>query len=130
KQAAATRCIIPSPRYRGASMDNERRQSPRFSFIAQGELREEATDTRLNLRISEISKTGCYVDMMNPLPSGTPIRLSIAAGGELFNARARIVYAVEHMGAGVHFEEIDSVSVPILDRWLDAAQGEQAFAAS
>ncbi|HJZ65859.1 MAG TPA: PilZ domain-containing protein [Candidatus Acidoferrum sp.] len=110
-------------------MDNERRLSPRFSFIAQGELREEETNTRLNMRVSEISKTGCYVDMMNPLPSGTPIRLSIAAGGEMFNAKARIVYAVEHMGAGVHFEEVDSANAPILDRWIGTAQGEQALAA-
>jgi hypothetical protein len=106
-------------------MDNERRKSPRFSFIANGELREEKTDTRLTMRVSEISKTGCYLDMMNPLPNGTPIRLSIAAGGELFQAQAKIIYAVEHMGAGVHFEEIDSANEPILDRWLAKAEGKQ-----
>src|SRR5262244_532581 len=111
-------------------MDNARRLSPRFSFIAQGELREEETNTLLNMRVSEISKSGCYVDMMNPLPCGTPIRLSIAAGGEMFNAKARVIYAVEHMGAGVQFEEIDSANAPILNRWLDAAQGEQALAAN
>jgi hypothetical protein len=106
-------------------MDSDRRQSPRFAFIANGELREEQTDTRLATRVSEISKTGCYLDMMNPLPNGTPFRLSIAAGGELFQAQAKIVYAVEHMGAGVHFEEIDSASAPILDRWLAQAEGNQ-----
>jgi hypothetical protein len=104
-------------------MDNDRRNSPRFAFIANGSLCEEKTDTRLNLRVSEISKTGCYVDMMNPLPCGTPIRLSIAAGGDQFEANAKIIYAVEHMGAGVHFEGIDPVSVPILDRWLAEAEG-------
>ena len=102
-------------------MDNERRLSPRFSFIANGELREENTDTRLTTRVSEISKTGCYLDMMNPLPNGTPFRLSIAAGGEIFQAQAKIIYAVEHMGAGVQFEQIDSKSAPILERWLAEA---------
>jgi PilZ domain len=106
-------------------MDTERRRSPRFAFIANGEVCEENTDTRLNMRISEISRTGCYVDMMNPLPGGTPIRLSIAAGGEQFRAQAKIIYAVEHLGAGVHFEEIDPVSAPILDRWLAEAANEQ-----
>ena len=110
-------------------MGEERRHSPRFAFIANGELRDPETDTRLSLRVSEISKTGCYVDMMNPLPSGTPIRLSIAAGGELFNAKARIIYAVEHMGAGVQFEEVDSMNAPILDRWIGGAQSEQTLAA-
>ena len=104
-------------------MSDERRRSPRFTFIANGELRDPDTDTRLRMRVSEISKGGCYVDMMNPLPSGTPIRLSIATGGALFEAKAHIVYAVEHMGAGVRFEEIDSANVPILDRWLAEAAG-------
>jgi hypothetical protein len=104
-------------------MSEERRRSPRFAFIAGGELRDPETDTRLTMRVSEISKGGCYVDMMNPLPNGTPIRLSIAAGGSLFEAEAKIVYAVEHLGAGVCFEEVDSNNAPILDRWLAEAEG-------
>lgn len=99
-------------------MADERRQSSRFSFIAHGELREETTDTRLKMRVSEISKGGCYVDMMNPLPHGTPICLSITAGGALFEAHGRIIYAVEHMGAGVCFETVDAASEPILNGWL------------
>lgn len=84
------------------------------------------TEARLSLRVSEISRGGCYVDMMNPLPNGTPVRLTIAAGGALFQADAKIVYAVEHMGAGVLFEEIDSANAPILDRWLAEAEGKAA----
>jgi hypothetical protein len=106
-------------------MGSERRLSPRFPFIAGGELRDSRTDTRLALRVSEISKGGCYVDMMNPLPNGTPIQLTIAAGGNLFRANAKIVYAVEHMGAGVSFEEIDAASAPVLDRWLAEAENNQ-----
>jgi hypothetical protein len=108
------------------NMGIERRLSPRYSFIAGGELRDPRTDTRLSMRVSEISKGGCYVDMMNPLPNGTPIRLTIAAGGAFFQANAKIIYAVEHMGAGVRFEEIDSTNAPILDRWLaEAASNHQ-----
>lgn len=109
-------------------MTQERRQSPRFPFIADGALREERSDTRLNMRVSEISKGGCYVDMMNPLPNGTPVRLSIATGGMLFEAQARIVYAVEHMGAGVCFEEVDTTSEPILDGWLAELKGQESLA--
>lgn len=104
----------------------ERRQSERFSFIAHGELCEDRTDTHLKMRVSEISKGGCYVDMMNPLPNGTPIRLQIAAGGALFEAQARIVYAVEHMGAGVSFENVDSANEPILKGWLAELEGQKA----
>lgn len=110
-------------------MTNDRRQSPRFSFIAHGELREDQTDTRLNMRVSEISKGGCYVDMMNPLPDGTPVRLSIAAGGAVFEAPARIVYSVQHMGAGVRFEALDATNEPILDGWLTELASETGTAA-
>ena len=107
-------------------MTSERRQAPRFSFIAHGEVRDERTDTRLQMRVSEISKGGCYVDMMNPLPNGTTIRLSIAAGGAFFEAPARIVYAVEHMGAGVCFEKLDPVNEPILNAWLADLETQQS----
>jgi len=117
--------MMPFPDLQEHVMDTDRRKSPRFAFIAGGELHEEKSNTLLRTRVSEISKSGCYLDMMNPLPNGTPIRLAIAAGGDLFQAKAKIVYAVEHLGAGVHFEEIDSASEPILERWLAAAAGEE-----
>ena len=110
-------------------MTDERRQSPRFSFIAHGELSEERSDTRLKLRVSEISKGGCYVDMMNPLPDGTAIRLQIAAGGALLEVPARIVYSVQHMGAGVRFESLDATNEPILDGWLAELEGNGGAAA-
>jgi hypothetical protein len=122
--------MMPSLDLLECVMDTDRRKSPRFAFIAGGELHEEKSNTLLRTRVSEISKTGCYLDMMNPLPNGTPIRLSIAAGGELFQAKARIVYAVEHLGAGVHFEEVDSANAPILERWLVVAEGGEQPAAS
>ena len=104
-------------------MDDERRGSPRYPFIADSELSEEATDTHLNTHVSEISRTGCHLDITNPLPDGAPIDLSIAAGGELFHAKAKIVHTEEHMGAGVYFVEIDATNQPILERWLaDAAK--------
>ena len=81
------------------------------------------------MRVSEISKGGCYVDMMNPLPDGTPIRLAIAAGGTVFEAPARIVYSVQHMGAGVCFEAVDAANEPILDGWLAELAGKTGTAA-
>lgn len=61
--------------------------------------------------------------MMNPLPEGTPIQLSIAAGGALLEVPARIVYSVQHMGAGVCFDHLDAANEPILDKWLAELQG-------
>jgi hypothetical protein len=58
-------------------MDQERRRAPRFPFIASAEVLSESAGTRLAARISDISATGCYVDTINPLVGGTPVRVKI-----------------------------------------------------
>lgn len=99
-------------------MENDRRRSARVPLVAHIEVLDESTDTRLKSRVSDISRDGCYLDMVNPLPSGTPVRLTIASGETTFRARGRIVYSVQHMGAGVSFDEVDPQSVPVLETWL------------
>ncbi len=59
----------------------EKRRSPRYSFIASAELIEERADVRIASRVSELSLHGCYLDMMNPFPTGTMVLVKIAAGG-------------------------------------------------
>jgi len=102
-------------------VENDRRKSARIPLVAHIEVLEEATDTRLKSRVSDISKDGCYLDMVNPLPTGTIVRLTITSGDTVFKARGKIVYSVPHMGAGVKFEQIEPSSLPVLEAWL--AQG-------
>ena len=102
-------------------MENDRRKSARVPLVAHIEVLDESTDTRLKSRVSDISRDGCYLDMVNPLPSGTPVRLTITSGEATFRARGRIVYSVQHMGAGVSFEEIEPQCVPVLQTWLAEA---------
>src|SRR6202040_4412432 len=84
----------------------EKRRSPRYSFIASAELIEERADVRIASRVSELSRFGCYLDMMNPFPTGTLVLVKIAAGDAFFEARSKIVYSQMNMGAGVGFMEI------------------------
>ena len=107
-------------------MGIERRRTPRYSFIASAELIEQASDVRIATRVSELSRFGCYLDMMNPFPLGTLVLVKISAGDGFFQARAKIVYAQANMGAGVVFLDIDPKCVPVLERWLDEAAKEKA----
>ena len=102
----------------------EKRRSPRYSFIASAELIEERADVRIASRVSELSKHGCYLDMMNPFPKGTLVLVKISAGEGYFEAKSKIVYSQPNMGAGVGFLEIASASQVVLDRWLDEAEQE------
>jgi hypothetical protein len=105
----------------GGIMERERRRTPRYLFIASAELYEEQSDVRVASRVSELSKNGCYLDMMNPFPTGTLILLKIFAGELTFQSKARIVYYTPNVGAGVTFLEVEPKYNYILDRWLEEA---------
>jgi PilZ domain len=102
-------------------MDRERRRSPRYIFIASAELYEQTTDVRVASRVSELSRHGCYLDMMNPFPTGTIILLKIFAGDLAFQSKARVVYFTPNVGAGVTFQDVEPKDEYILNRWLEEA---------
>jgi len=100
----------------------EKRRSPRYSFIASAELIEVRADVRIASRVSELSLHGCYLDMMNPFPTGTLVLVKISAGEAYFEAKSKVVYSQQNMGAGVGFLEIAPPSQVVLERWLDEAK--------
>ena len=100
----------------------EKRRSTRYPFIASAELIEEKADVRIASRVSELSLHGCYLDMMNPFPTGTMVLVKIAAGDAFFEAKSKIVYSQPNMGAGVGFLQIEPASKDVLERWLDEAE--------
>ena len=105
-------------------MEQERRRMPRYSFIATAEIVEERSEARIATRVSELSLQGCYLDMMNPFPTGTMVLVKISAGDAFFEAKAKIVYSHPNMGAGVGFLEVAPPSQEALERWLDGAEKE------
>jgi len=101
-------------------MDQDRRQSPRIPFIASAEVLSEKAGTRLSARISDISSTGCYVDTINPLVDGTPVRVKILTETKTFEAPATVVYSHTHLGMGLIFGEVLPNSRDVLQDWLPA----------
>jgi hypothetical protein len=96
----------------------EKRTVPRYEFIATVEVIEPVSDVRLSGRVSEISRKGCYVDVLNTLPSGTKIRISITRDLGAFTTPAIIIYVQEGMGMGVAFVDPPADQLKILDTWL------------
>ncbi len=103
----------------------EKRRCPRYQFIASAELVEERADVRIASRVSELSLLGCYLDMMNPFPTGTMVLVKISAGDAFFEAKAKIIYSQPNMGAGLAFLHVAADSQAVLERWLDEADREQ-----
>lgn len=96
----------------------ERRSVPRYPLIATVEVVETASETRLSGRISEISRKGCYVDVLNTLPTGTAVRLWISRDEGTFETPGKIIYAQPGMGMGVLFLDTPAPQVQILETWL------------
>ncbi len=103
----------------------DKRRTPRYQFIASAELIEESADVRIASRVSELSLHGCYLDMMNPFPTGTQVLVKISAGDAFFEARSKVVYAQHNMGAGVAFQQIKPDSQVVLERWIDDLEKER-----
>ena len=62
------------------------RRSPRFPFIASAQVVETRTEARLQARTSDLSREGCYLDMLNPLPTGTRLRINVTHHNQQLDA--------------------------------------------
>jgi Ribonuclease G/E len=97
----------------------ERRDSKRVPLILAVEVVEEQSGARLSARTSDVSQTGCYIDTLNPTPTGTVVRVKLNHNGQELDLLARVVYVSPRLGMGVRFDEsISSEQLAILGRWL------------
>jgi PilZ domain len=100
-------------------MDSERRRSPRYRFIADVEIIDAASDAQLKARTTDLSIGGCFLDMLNPSPKGTELRVTISHAGTTFTAVGRVAFVVPNMGMGVAFTNVDGNQFGILQKWLE-----------
>lgn len=96
----------------------ELRRSPRYPFFAAAEITELQTKTRFKARTSDLSRFGCYMDMMNPFPRGTSINIQITNNQQTFQVPGHVVYSQPHMGMGVAFEAVAPGQSGTLEKWL------------
>lgn len=99
-------------------MEPELRRSPRIAFIATAEITEVDSEVRLTARTGDLSQGECYLDMVNPLPQGTAVKVAIAHGNRTFDATAKVVYSETPLGMGLEFREIEPAHQPTLRQWL------------
>lgn len=98
-------------------MEKERRRSPRYPFYAEAHITEIQTDVRVTARTSELSRYGCYMDMMNPFPNGATVKIELHYNEQVFRANGKVIYSQPNVGMGVAFETIAGADA-ILNEWL------------
>ena len=99
-------------------MDSERRRAPRYPFIAEAEVTETVSGTKLSARTSDVSSGGCFLDMLNPSPEGTEIRVRISHASAKFTAVGRVVFVFPNMGMGIVFTRVEDNQLAVLQGWL------------
>ncbi len=106
-------------------MEQERRRTPRYMFFASAELLEEKSEVRIATRVSELSRNGCYLDMMNPFPTHTVVRVKIwTEENVMIETKALVVYSQANRGAGLAFVDFETKHLPQLEKWLEKAKRE------
>jgi hypothetical protein len=115
-QEALRRWLINSAK--SGSPYSERRVEPRYTFVATADIIEPSSGTRLRGRVSEISRKGCYIDILNTLPRETLVRVCISADSGIFESDGKIIYVQENMGMGIGFVNPPERQQAVLDAWL------------
>lgn len=104
----------------------DRRSTERFPFSAVTEVVDIATATRITARVSDISLTGCYLDVINVFGPGTKIQINIRHGNLQFEATGAVVYSLPGMGMGITFTPVPQEMASVLKRWIAQVKGDTA----
>jgi hypothetical protein len=105
-----------------ADVMSDRRASTRYPLILIAEVLDLSTSAQFRARTSDVSRTGCYIDTLNPLAHGSEISVRLQHEKDSFEARARVMYVSAGLGMGVMFApDVPADQLAILDGWLSAA---------
>jgi hypothetical protein len=102
----------------------ERRSAPRHAMVLAAEVVELPRGAKLNARSADISRTGCYIDTLNPIPQGSEVRVRPTHDAETFVAVGRVVYVSYGLGMGIAFVNVQAEELARLDRWFSETDRE------
>lgn len=97
----------------------DRRRAVRYALVLVVEVTEIATGAKMVARTSDLSRTGCYIDTLNPAPKESPLRLRLTNSGDSIELTGVVRYVSPRLGMGVEFT--GDVPVQTLDAWCKDA---------
>jgi hypothetical protein len=96
----------------------ERRHFPRYSAQVQIELRRDGIDVPIRMQTTDLSRGGCYVQLMMTIPIGTYLNITLWLDGYPVHIRGRIVTRHPQFGNGIMFLEFQGNDEQLLTRYL------------
>jgi hypothetical protein len=68
---------------------------------------------------------GCFLDMLNPSPEGTRIRIRVHHANASFTALGKVVFVFPNVGMGVVFTNVEEDQLAVLRKWLADLSGRE-----
>jgi hypothetical protein len=90
----------------GSSPSTEKRRHPRYKCEGSVEFRTESIDVRTWATVSDISTSGCYVEMQATSQVGTRVDMVIEVNGTRMRGKGVVKTSYPLLGMGIAFTEI------------------------
>jgi hypothetical protein len=111
---------FPDARSTSTAIEHDRRRYPRRTVHVQVELRQEGIDIPLRLETTDLSRGGCYVQLMMPLPVSGRVQAKLWLDGQPIIVFGRIVTRHPQFGNGIMFMDYEGQAEVLLNQYLDA----------
>jgi c-di-GMP-binding flagellar brake protein YcgR len=98
----------------------ERRRHPRYTVQVQIEIRQEGTDVPVRFATTDLSRGGCYVELLLQFPVGVRLRATLWLDHQPIVVRGLVVTRHPQFGNGIMFVEFEGQAEQQLGRYLDA----------
>src|SRR5690348_12367597 len=85
----------------------EKRRAPRVSWFVEGKIFCVDQDLHWNVRLTDISEGGCFVDTIVPLASGTRVLVKINDGNTRLEIPGNVLYDQTGIGSAIQFEPLE-----------------------
>jgi hypothetical protein len=99
---------------------HDRRAHPRFKTVNSVEIHPEGAQAPIRVRTADLSMGGCFLEMPNPLPQGTQIKIALWVNDAKLWATGKVVTSTPGFGIGVQFIEISEQDKGQLQRFLES----------
>jgi hypothetical protein len=117
--AGAAAATAPATSHRDTFASDEtregRRRMPRYAVRGGGEIRQPGMKTVVWGSMTDISRTGCYLETLTTLPRNAKCELMLNAEGIEIRAGAEVRVSHPSMGMGLQFTDVDPTEQKKLD---------------
>ena len=87
---------------------SDKRQHSRVSWLVEAQVWCRDEDVHWNVRLTDISEGGCFVDTLVPLEQGSRVSLKVEDSSDSLEIPGKILYGQPSIGSAIAFEPLDN----------------------